>query len=540
MEYGSSGDMWCFPILKDAEIEEFFKELSVDFTAQDMKKPTTARIFIAFGFIVEYTTGATAEEWGDTDWSSNLEMRLRKRIPVMVAIGMEEFSFNDVLRPEVSRLRVFLSAAINFIRFREDQLHIFNEYEKHSEELMKHNEELSERYKMLFEQVERSKKKRIEDESEVKEYLQENASLMSSMRELKKKQTGLLNEIATLKSAKAESEEKIEITACNKILDEVINQRNKCEKANKDLRDLQEEIENKRQHSRELQKKEQRQREKHKQRVIETEKKIEALQAEYDQILEERKDFELKAAQQKKIYDETSAKKMRLRIRSQDKVHIINDLTSTSTVFELKSAIHALSGISPHRQERYPPRVCGAKDDETLSSAGIQNGDQIILSENALPETTSRPVDEIVSSSEAEIVSVPVESGSVILREDPETYSDVILGKSRDDYCSWIAQKNSWGGAIELSIFASHYKVGKDSNNKQIKTYIIHQETDKEYEQTVFNTSDESILNAVIKIADKMKQLRKYTYTSDFTIRCGQCQKGLKGEQEAIQHARET
>lgn len=50
----------------------------------------------------------------------------------MVAIGMEEFSFNDVLRPEVSRLRVFLSAAINFIRFREDQLHIFNEYEKHS------------------------------------------------------------------------------------------------------------------------------------------------------------------------------------------------------------------------------------------------------------------------------------------------------------------------------------------------------------------------------------------------------------------------
>ncbi|CAG8627793.1 13817_t:CDS:10, partial [Dentiscutata heterogama] len=413
MEYGSSSEMWCFPILKDAEIEEFFHELSVDFTAQDMKKPTTARIFIAYGFIVEYIIGATAEDWGDTDWSSHLEMRLRKRIPgydrpefysesmkmmaiykrmkkVMVAIGMDQFSFYDVLRPEVSRLRIFLSAAINFIRFREDQLHIFNEYEKHSEELMKHNEELSERYKMLFEQVERSKRKRIEDENIVKELVQENAHLMSSMRELKKKQTGLLNEIASLKSTKAEAEEKInntqflvvtakqvleklksrivvnpeklkqtieemnqtmskekdamlglgkkvreiqakvenlsiveeEISACNKILDEVINQRNKCEKANKDLRDLQEEIENKRQHSRELQKKEQllsrqkqnledrlqRQREKHKQRVTETEKKIEALQAEYDRILEERKDSENKAAQQKKIYDEMSAK----------------------------------------------------------------------------------------------------------------------------------------------------------------------------------------------------------------------------------------
>ncbi|CAG8797540.1 43131_t:CDS:1, partial [Gigaspora margarita] len=28
------------------------------------------------------------------------------------------------------------------------------------------------------------------------------------------------------------------------------------------------------------------------------------------------------------------------------KVYIINDLTSTSTLFELKSTIHALSGIS--------------------------------------------------------------------------------------------------------------------------------------------------------------------------------------------------
>ncbi|RIB11405.1 Nuf2 family-domain-containing protein [Gigaspora rosea] len=412
MDY-SSGEGWCFPMLKDAEIEEFFKELSIDFTAQDMRKPTTARIFIAFGFIVEYTIGATAEEWGDTDWSSHLQMQLRKKNPghdrpelyfepmkmraiykrmkkVMVAIGMDQFSFYDVLRPEVNRLRIFLSAAINFIRFREDQLQLFNEYEKQSEDLMKQNEELSERYKMLFEKVERSKKKRIEDEIEIKEYVQENASLMNSMRELKKKQTGLLNEIASLKSMKAEAEEKMnntqflvitakqvleklksrivvnpeklkqtieemnqtmskekdamlglgkkvrdiqskvdilsiveeEIAACNKILDEVLNQRNKCEKTNKDLRDLQEEIENKRQHSRELQKKEQilsrqkqnledriqRQREKHKQRVIETEKKIEALQVEYDRILEERKDSELKAAQQKKIYDEMSAK----------------------------------------------------------------------------------------------------------------------------------------------------------------------------------------------------------------------------------------
>ncbi|CAG8799757.1 27780_t:CDS:2, partial [Dentiscutata erythropus] len=229
-------------------------------------------------------------------------------------------------------------------------------------------------------------------------------------------------------------------------------------------------------------------------------------------------------------------KKMKLRVRSKDKVHMINDLTPTSTIFELKSAIHALSGISPLRQELkigYPPRVCGAKDDEILSSAGIQNGDQIILDENAFPEIisqpVSQPVDNVTGSLKAESISVPVENGFVVLREmeddnsclfraieDPETYSDVVLGRSRDDYCEWIAKKNSWGGAIELSIFASYYKVeirSVDVKSGRIDRYDYDSVAltpmigaDQEYDQTVFDSSDEPILGAVMGVAEKMKQ----------------------------------
>ncbi|CAG8451722.1 5386_t:CDS:2 [Scutellospora calospora] len=273
---------------------------------------------------------------------------------------------------------------------------------------------------------------------------------------------------------------------------------------------------------------------------------------------------------------------MKLKVRNQDKVHVIDNLNSTSTIIELKSLIYSLSGISPFRQELkigYPPRVCYANDEDTLSSVGIQNGEQIILTENSLSETTSQQVN-MKNFSGTDIISVPVENGSIILREmeddnsclfraisksckdlfkldnyckrsspiknyvlerstdiqnlrnmiikcikeDPETYSDVVLGKSRDEYCAWIAKKNSWGGAIDYDSIAL--------------TPII--DADKEYDQTIFNTSDESILSAVIGISEKMKQLRKYTYTADFTIRCGQCKKGLKGEQEAVQHAKET
>ncbi|KIJ41200.1 hypothetical protein M422DRAFT_68263, partial [Sphaerobolus stellatus SS14] len=45
-----------------------------------------------------------------------------------------------------------------------------------------------------------------------------------------------------------------------------------------------------------------------------------------------------------------------------------------------------------------------------------------------------------------------------IIRNDPESYPDVLLGRPREDYIKTILSPNSWGGAIELAIFASHYK----------------------------------------------------------------------------------
>jgi hypothetical protein len=38
-------------------------------------------------------------------------------------------------------------------------------------------------------------------------------------------------------------------------------------------------------------------------------------------------------------------------------------------------------------------------------------------------------------------------------------YSEVMLGKSNDEYCAWIQKDQSWGGAIELGILSEHYGV---------------------------------------------------------------------------------
>ncbi|CAJ0628324.1 3332_t:CDS:2 [Entrophospora sp. SA101] len=259
---------------------------------------------------------------------------------------------------------------------------------------------------------------------------------------------------------------------------------------------------------------------------------------------------------------------MRLRLRNKDQVHIITSLNEKSKMIELRQEIQRINGVSPAYQELktgFPPKVCGANDEVTLESAGIQNGDLILLTDLTPPPTAAAAItnrnlnsskitatgDDSTTMSKDAVISSPVENGYAVLREmaddnsclfraiDPVTYSDIILGKSRNEYCKWIAQKNSWGGAIEIrSVDVGTGRIDKYDYDAVALTPMI--SADKDYDQTIFEISDQSILNGAISIANKMKKLHKYTYTANFTLRCGQCEKGLVGDKEAVQHAKDT
>jgi ubiquitin thioesterase OTU1 len=43
--------------------------------------------------------------------------------------------------------------------------------------------------------------------------------------------------------------------------------------------------------------------------------------------------------------------------------------------------------------------------------------------------------------------------------ENPVTYNSAILGKDPFEYCEWIRRDNSWGGGIELAVFADYFQV---------------------------------------------------------------------------------
>lgn len=45
---------------------------------------------------------------------------------------------------------------------------------------------------------------------------------------------------------------------------------------------------------------------------------------------------------------------------------------------------------------------------------------------------------------------------------DKREYNEGILGRPNDEYCAWILQPESWGGAIEVSILSAYHGIEFD------------------------------------------------------------------------------
>ena len=44
------------------------------------------------------------------------------------------------------------------------------------------------------------------------------------------------------------------------------------------------------------------------------------------------------------------------------------------------------------------------------------------------------------------------------IRADPARFSEAFLGRANSEYCRWILEASSWGGAIELAVLSEHYR----------------------------------------------------------------------------------
>lgn len=158
------------------------------------------------------------------------------------------------------------------------------------------------------------------------------------------------------------------------------------------------------------------------------------------------------------------------------------------------------------------------------------------------------------------------------IQAQKDLYTEGMLEQKPEDYCRWIQNPDSWGGGIELSILSQHFDVEICSINVQdlrvdrfnegkptrvILVYSgIHYDVvavtpfagaEPEFDRKVFEVvrtdgeeMDGGALVAALELCKVLQGRHYFTDTHGFTVKCNQCGKTGKGQQWAVQHARES
>lgn len=156
----------------------------------------------------------------------------------------------------------------------------------------------------------------------------------------------------------------------------------------------------------------------------------------------------------------------------------------------------------------------------------------------------------------------------------PDVYNEAILGRKVHDYCNWISKKDSWGGAIELGIFAGHFKIQincldielgqfisfENENEKPssfiiliylgihydvlaVNKHLLNSESDKKGDSCLWKLESsqcDKIKEASLRLCSFLQTQNYSTNTTTFRVRCLICYKILIGEMGASKHANET
>nr|ODN89778.1 ubiquitin thioesterase OTU1 [Cryptococcus depauperatus CBS 7855] len=291
---------------------------------------------------------------------------------------------------------------------------------------------------------------------------------------------------------------------------------------------------------------------------------------------------------------------------------------STTTLDDLKALIFSSTGIVPNEQEikhGYPPKPLSTVSGVLGSLIG--KGEQLIVSSipasvvslAPAPASLTRQQNQPVSVSVPDSIPLPGQDASYLqlrivpddnsclfnaigvvfegsieaapklrgivaeaIKRDPDTYSDVMLGAPRNEYIEKIQKPDTWGGAIELSIFAKQHVI-PDTYKTEIASFDVatcrcdrfgqdeydsmcllvysgihydaitlspEKSAPPSFHTTIFSASSLEILETADKLVAQLQARHYYTDTSNFDLKCGVCGKGLKGEKGAKEHAMQT
>ena len=150
---------------------------------------------------------------------------------------------------------------------------------------------------------------------------------------------------------------------------------------------------------------------------------------------------------------------------------------------------------------------------------------------------------------------------------DPDTWSAAVLGKSNEEYQRWIQLPLSWGGAIELSILSAHYGLEiwaadiqtcradryGEGNGFSERCWLMYDglhydalavapsaDAPEKFDTTLFPVAHSEMDDAAAVLVKAHHDAHRFTDTANFSLRCLVCRAGLKGQMEAVAHAKAT
>ncbi|RUS27143.1 hypothetical protein BC938DRAFT_483658 [Jimgerdemannia flammicorona] len=134
--------VYSFPIMKPQDILECLNDMQIPFTEEDLSKPTSNKMQLVYEAFMDIVMGVTSEqyeqpvqrvleelEYPDLHADAvSLMTFLRQLRKLMRDVGVEDIGLRDVIKPEPARVRKIISAIINFAKFREERMGVFEQY----------------------------------------------------------------------------------------------------------------------------------------------------------------------------------------------------------------------------------------------------------------------------------------------------------------------------------------------------------------------------------------------------------------------------
>lgn len=217
-----------FPELKNVEILQILEELRIPLSEADLLKPSPCQIQHVYELFVELYMGSRAlSAWQQSSSQSRFsaidtlehpEIYLdavqlmtfyRTVATLMECVGIDDFSLKDIIKPESYRTKMILSGLINFAKFREEQLSLFECHSTKVETTYTQKKKLDGQKQAAIDHLTLLKADRAKEEPFIKELEKEIFDMNLKLKDLKREQQNSTDATSKLKAIKERCDDQI-------------------------------------------------------------------------------------------------------------------------------------------------------------------------------------------------------------------------------------------------------------------------------------------------------------------------------------------